>query len=155
MTKGETGVQLKLLDPREDDNIVFSQDAEVYAAPFGMAVPTERMIGALKSFSGYRPPEYEIQQPVRVTDWLQSVLVKQDGVGFGSDFNDTEPICEPVPPKFGIPLSESQSAALQAATSRPLTLIQGPPGEGENNYEGWLLFGLLDLSVDFNTHDSI
>jgi hypothetical protein len=44
---------LLLLDPRMDDNEVFRVGELAWAAAFGMAVPTERMYRALRTFSGY------------------------------------------------------------------------------------------------------
>ncbi|CAD7966035.1 unnamed protein product [Amoebophrya sp. A120] len=122
---------LRLLDPREDDADLFQEGSEIYAAQFGMAVPNERMVRALKSFAGYKPPEYDQVQPMPVSDWLQGMLVNPEGIGFGSEVDHTEKIAEPVPPLVSIPLSESQKAALEAATSRRITLIQGPPGTGK------------------------
>ena len=54
---------------------LFLQNSEVHAAKFGMAVPNERMVRALKSFSGYTPPEWESQQPLPIAEWLQKAVV--------------------------------------------------------------------------------
>lgn len=73
---------IRLLDPREDDIDLFAEGAEIYAAQFGMAIPNERMVRALKSFAGYKPPEYDQMQPMPVCDWLQNVVVDPEGIGY-------------------------------------------------------------------------